>query len=88
MRSITATKIIQERVELLNQPTIRDERAVYKIASAMYKLLRPDLEYDREAMEICMDIAVEFRNKIREKLHGMIPGEFSGKPLEWRFRDA
>ncbi|MEM4053604.1 MAG: BREX system Lon protease-like protein BrxL [Ignisphaera sp.] len=88
MRSITATKIIQERVELLNQPTIRDERAAYKIASAMYKLLRPDLEYDREVLEMSMDIAVEYRNRIRFKLHEMIPGEFSGKQLEWRFRDA
>ncbi|MEM3398026.1 MAG: BREX system Lon protease-like protein BrxL [Nitrososphaerota archaeon] len=88
MKSIVATKIFVERVELLNQPTIRDERAVYKIASTMYKLLRPDIEYDREIMEICMDIVVEYRNKIREKLHGMIPGEFHGKLLEWRFRDA
>ena len=83
MRSITATKIIQEKIKLLGDPTIRDERAVYKLASAMYKLLRPDLEYDREVLDTCMDLAVEYRNYIRSKLHGIVPSEFPSKPLEW-----
>ena len=86
MRSMTASSIIRERVELLGQPSIRDERAAIKIASALYKLLRPDLELDREVLEISMDLAIELRNRVRERLHEMIPNEFPGKPLEWRLR--
>jgi len=86
LRSITASSILREKTSLLGDPSIRDERAVYKIASAMYKLLRPDLEYDREALEISMGLAVELRNRVREKLHEMIPSEFPGKPLEWKLR--
>jgi len=54
----------------------------------MYKLLRPNLAYDRDVMEIHIDLTVEFRNRIKSKLYEKIPGEFSDKPLEWRFRDA
>jgi len=73
-------------VEITGEPSIRDERAVTKLASAMYKLLRPDLEYDKEVLEISMDLAIELRNRVREKLHEMIPNEFPNRPLEWRMR--
>jgi len=43
MRSISASSIIRDNVEIIGQPSIRDERAITKIASALYKLLRPDL---------------------------------------------
>jgi ATP-dependent Lon protease len=91
MRSVSASSIIRDNVEITGQPSIRDERAITKIASALYKLLRPDLlgpgsALDREALEISMDLAVELRNRVREKLHEMIPSEFPGRPLEWRVR--
>jgi len=84
-------KLLRRAYEALKgEPSIRDERAVLKIASAMYKLLRPDAKAsggpDKEVLEVSMDIAVELRNRIREKLHEMIPSEFPGKPLEWRFK--
>jgi ATP-dependent Lon protease len=86
MRTITASSIVKDRVEILGEPSIRDERAVLKLASAIYKLLRPDLQFDREVLEVSMELAVELRNRVREKLHEMIPNEFPGKPLEWRLR--
>jgi ATP-dependent Lon protease len=86
MRSISASSIIRGNVEVVGQPSIRDERAITKIASALYKLLRPDLEFDGEALEISMNLAIELRNRIREKLHEMIPSEFPREPLEWRLR--
>lgn len=86
MRSISASSIIKERIELAGQPSIRDERAVAKIASALYKLLRPDLEFDRGVLEVSMNLAVKLRNRIREKLHEMIPSEFPREPLEWELR--
>jgi ATP-dependent Lon protease len=87
MRSITASSIVKDRVEILREPSIRDERAVLKLASAIYKLLRPDLQFDGEVLEVSMDLAVELRNRIRGKLHEMIPSEFPGKPLEWKLRN-
>jgi ATP-dependent Lon protease len=86
MRSISASSIIRDNTEIAGQPSIRDERAVTKIASALYKLLRPDLTFDRKVLEISMDLAVELRNRIRKKLNEMIPSEFPGKLLEWRLR--
>jgi ATP-dependent Lon protease len=86
MRSISASSIIRDNTEIAGQPSIRDERAVTKIASALYKLLRPDLTFDRKVLEISMDLAVELRNRIRKKLNEMIPSEFPGKLLELRLR--
>ena len=86
LRSLTFSRIIAEPVEIVGEPSIRGERAVLKIASAMYKLLRPDGARDKEVLETSMDLAVELRNRIREKLHEMIPSEFPGKPLEWSFK--
>jgi predicted ATP-dependent Lon-type protease len=86
MRSISASSIIRDNTEIAGQPSIRDERAVTKIASALYKLLRPDLTFDREVLEISMDLAAELRNRIRKKLNEMIPSEFPGKLLELRLR--
>ena len=86
LRSITASKIIQDHVEITGMPSIRDERAVIKLASAMYKLLRPDLEYDKEVLEISMDLAVEMRTRVRRKLHDLIPSEFPRESLSWRRR--
>ena len=86
LRSFSFSKIIVESVELLGRPSIRDERAVIKLASAMYKLLRPDGEYDREVLEASLNLAVEFRNRVRAKLHEMLPDEYPGEPLAWRLR--
>ena len=86
MRSITASSIVKDRVEILGEPSIRDERSVLKLVSAIYKLLRPDLDFEREILEVSIELAIELRNRIREKLHEMIPNEFPGKPLEWRLK--
>ena len=79
-------KIVNDHVELSGRPSIRDERAVYKIASAMYKLLRPDGEYDEEVIKLCGDLAVELRNRVRARLHALLPDEYPSQPLTWRLR--
>lgn len=47
LRAITFTKVIADFVEITGNPSVRDERSILKLA-AMYKLLRPDGEQDRE----------------------------------------
>jgi len=86
MRAVTASSIVRGRVEILGEPSIRDERSILKLASAIYKLLRPDLDFDREILETSMDLAVELRSRVREKLHEKIPSEFPKNPLEWRMK--
>jgi len=86
LRSLTYSKIIQDHVEITGDPSIRDERAVVKLASAMYKLLRPDGEYDREVLGISVEIALELRDRVRRKLHEMIPGEYPDARLGGRIR--
>ena len=86
LRSFSFSKIIADSVEIGGRPSIRDERAVVKLASAMYKLLRPDGDYDKEVLELSLNFAVEMRNRIRRKLHQMIPSEFPEEPLTWRYR--
>jgi len=86
LRSLTYSKIIHDHVEITGAPSIRDERAVVKLASAMYKLLRPDGEYDRDVLELSIDLAMELRNRIRMKLHEMIPDEYPDTRLEARIR--
>ena len=86
MRAVTASSIVRGRVEILGEPSIRDERSILKLASAIYKLLRPDLDFDREILETSMDLAVELRSRVREKLHEKIPSEFPRNPLEWRMK--
>jgi len=86
LRPNSFSKLIADSVEIDGGPSIRDERSVLKLAAAMYKLLRPDGEYDREVLEASVNLAVEMRNRIRSKLHEMILGEFPETPLSWRPR--
>lgn len=86
LRSFSFSKIIADSAEIGGRPSIRDERAVIKLASAMYKLLRPDGDYDKHVLELALNLAVEMRNRIRRKLSEMIPGEFPEEPLTWRPR--
>lgn len=85
MRMTQASKMITDHLEL-GDATIRDERAVVKTSSAMYKLLRPDLDYDWEALELSVRVAVELREGIRRKLQELLPDEYPSRPLEWKLR--
>lgn len=67
--------------------TIRDERAVKKISSVLLKLLVPDAPFsgfDRKELNIIMDLAIDFRNRVNDWLHVLAPGEFPTKRLKYK----
>lgn len=60
---------IARRVKVLGTQDIRDEKAVQRVASALFKLLFPHGEAsDDELMHYCVDPAVEYRQHVRDQL--------------------
>ncbi|MEM0492332.1 MAG: BREX system Lon protease-like protein BrxL, partial [Acidilobaceae archaeon] len=70
----------------LGNVTIRDERAVKKIVSAFMKLLFPDLEFDKRELQVVVQYAVELRQRVRDWLHKLSPGEFPRESLSFKLR--
>jgi ATP-dependent Lon protease len=69
-------KIIQTRVRVIDTEDIRDERAIKRMTTALFKVLFPHGEATRdELMETCVRPAVEFRRHVRRQLQ-LIDPEF------------
>jgi len=54
----------------------RDQRAVMKTTSGLLKLLFPDGQVADEDMEEVLSLSCELRQRVREQLHLMAPGEY------------
>lgn len=54
----------------------RDQRAVMKTASALLKLLFPDGQVADEDLEEVLSLSCELRQRVRDQLHLMAPGEY------------
>lgn len=70
----------------------RDQRAVMKIASGLLKLLHPQGQVSNEELQEVLSLACELRQRVRQQLHLIAPGEYdrvalgavmkpSGKPV-------
>jgi ATP-dependent Lon protease len=55
----------------------RDQRAVMKTASGLLKLLHPHGKVSDEDLEELLCLSCEFRQRVREQLHLIAPGEYS-----------
>jgi ATP-dependent Lon protease len=77
----------------------RDQRAVMKTASAMLKLLYPNGRIADEELEEVLGLACEFRQRVRDQLNLISPGEYekvglaikmepSGKVIAPSLRDS
>jgi ATP-dependent Lon protease len=77
---------VGRHLELQGDVTIRDERAIKKTVSAFVKLLFPDLEFDQRESKIVVDFAVGMRQRVRDWLHKLSPGEFSGERITYTVR--
>ncbi|MEM4455645.1 MAG: BREX system Lon protease-like protein BrxL [Thermofilaceae archaeon] len=77
---------VSKHVELLGNVTIRDERAVRKTVSAFLKLLFPNMEFDKRELELVVQYAVELRQRVRDWLHKLSPGEYPREMLTYRIR--
>lgn len=81
LRKIDFTPLIRKKIGLENV-TIRDEIAVYRLASGLAKILFPNKKFD-EYLEAIMDLIVEYRQKIADLLHRLAPGEFERKKIKY-----
>ena len=54
----------------------RDQRAVMKTASGLLKLLFPDGQVADEDLEEALSLSCELRQRVRDQLHLMAPGEY------------
>jgi ATP-dependent Lon protease len=86
MRKVDCGHIAEKEVELLGDYTIRDERAVKRIADGLLKLLVPGGSISRSELKAIMDMAVEYRSRVNDWLHILSPGEFPKKKLEYRLK--
>jgi len=60
---------------------------VKRITSGLLKLLFPDKTFSREELRKVIELAVEYRQSIRDWLHKVDPGEFSKERLVVTVRD-
>lgn len=77
---------ISESLELGDEFTIRDEKAVKKILSGLIKLLIPHGSMNKEELKIISDIAIEYRQRVNDWLHILAPGEYPKKRLSYRLK--
>ena len=54
----------------------RDQRAVMKTSSALLKLLHPDGQVTDEELEDILSLSCELRQRVRNQLHLIAPGEY------------
>lgn len=66
----------------------RDQRAIMKTASAFLKLLYPDGKITDTELEEVLDLACELRQRVREQLHLMAPGEYDRVKLGVRMQPS
>jgi ATP-dependent Lon protease len=64
----------------------RDQRAVIKNASGLLKILCPDGNVSDEELEELMSLSCELRQRVREQLHLIAPGEYDRVKLGIRMK--
>ena len=93
LRRIELMEPIKKRFELFDSSdfgiglTTRDHRAILKNLSGLVRLIYPHGEITNEELGELLSLAIEGRQRVRDQLHLMAPGEYapieiSGKILE------
>jgi ATP-dependent Lon protease len=80
---------LNDRVELLSDQgkvTIRDQKSIFRVASGLHKLLYPGSGMDDQSLRTCLDLALEYRQRVHDWLCVLSPGEFSKKRLSYNIR--
>ncbi len=82
LRRIDLLGQIRARFELIDAARTpqgvsgRDQRAVFKTTSGLLKILYPDGNVSDEELQEILTLACEFRQRVREQLHLIAPGEY------------
>lgn len=94
LRRIDVSGPLKSRFELFDASgtgpglTSRDVRAIYKTLSGLLKLLYPHGQVSDEQLEEVLLLAIEGRQRVRNQLHLMAPGEFSPVQISARFAES
>jgi len=86
MRKESLAQLVSRHVEFSDNFKIRDERAVKRMASGLIKLLFPNESFDVRELKLVLDVALEYRQRVRDWLHKIAPGEFLKERLGVRVR--
>ena len=83
MRKESLAGEVGRYLELSGAVSIRDEKAVRRMMSAFLKLLFPNLEFDKKELRIVVDFVVNMRQRVRDWLHRLSPGEFPREQMRY-----
>lgn len=93
MRKIDVSGQVKNRFELIDISgtgpglTSRDVRAIYKTLSGLLKLMYPHGQVSNEQLEELVLLSIEGRQRVRNQLHFMAPGEFFPIQIAAKFTD-
>jgi ATP-dependent Lon protease len=82
LRRMDILSVVKHRFELFDAAnaqrglTSRDVRAVHKTLSGLLKLLYPHGQVSDDQLEELLALAIEGRQRVRDQLHLMAPGEY------------
>ncbi len=91
LRRIDVSGPFKSRFELFDAAgsgpglTSRDVRAIYKTLSGLLKLMYPHGQVTDEQLEEVLCLAIEGRQRVRNQLHLMAPGEYAPVKISARF---
>jgi ATP-dependent Lon protease len=81
LRKESLSLSISKHLEFSENFKIRDEKSVKKITSGLVKILFPDESFNRDELKRIVELAVEYRQIVRDWLHKVDPGEFPKERL-------
>jgi ATP-dependent Lon protease len=81
LRKESLSLSISKHLEFSENFKIRDEKSVKKITSGLVKILFPDESFNKNELKGIVELAVEYRQIIRDWLHKVDPGEFPRERL-------
>jgi ATP-dependent Lon protease len=81
MRKESLVSMVSKHIDLSENFKIRDEKSVKKIMSGLLKLLFPNKTFDKKDIEKIANAALEYRQRVRDWLHKINPGEFPKERL-------
>jgi ATP-dependent Lon protease len=81
LRKESLSLSISKHLEFSENFKIRDEKSLKKITSGLVKILFPDGGFNKNELKRIVELAVEYRQIIRDWLHKVDPGEFPKERL-------
>jgi len=75
--------LIEEHIQLSSNFNIKDQKSVSRLASGLLKILRSDRQVNDALIIMVMDLAIEMRQYVVEKLHLFDLNEFPKKTLNY-----